>query len=99
MCSKAYSKDINLRAVSEEVWKDPDYISNYASQNSITINDEFMADETELRKMKKYAIFSDKIKLDFPSDYMGTKVLFDSTSDDTVIIKSKAFADKLRAEQ
>ncbi|MBP3709780.1 MAG: nucleoid-associated protein [Treponema sp.] len=99
LCSKAYSKDINLRAVSEEVWKDPDYISNYASQNSITINDEFMADETELRKMKKYAIFSDKIKLDFPSDYMGTKVLFDSTSDDTVIIKSKAFADKLRAEQ
>lgn len=99
LCSKTYSKNINLRAVSEEIWKDPDYISNYASQNSIAINDEFTADESELKKMKKYSIFSDKIKLDFPPDYIGNKVYTDPNKDDIVIIKSKTFADKLRAEQ
>ena len=99
LCSKTFSKDINLRAVSEEVWKDPDYISNYAATNGITINDEFTADETELKKMKKYSITSDKIKLDFPPEYIGDKVYPDPKNEDIVIIKSKAFADKLRAEQ
>ena len=99
LCSKTFSKDINLRAVSEEVWKDPDYISNYAATNGITINDEFTADETELKKMKKYSITSDKIKLDFPPEYIGDKVYPDPKNEDIVIIKSKLFADKLRAEQ
>ena len=99
LCSKTFSKDINLRAVSEEVWKDPDYISKYAATNGITINDEFTADETELKKMKKYSITSDKIKLDFPPEYIGDKVYPDPKNEDIVIIKSKLFADKLRAEQ
>lgn len=99
LCSKKHSKNINLRAVSEEVWRDPDYISNYASQNGIIINDEFTADDAELKKLHKFSIFSDNIKLDFPPDYIGCKVYTDSKEDDIVIIKSKAFADKLRAEQ
>lgn len=99
LCSRTYSKNLNLRVIGEEVWKDPDYISNYASQNNIAINDEFSADEQELKKLKKFSISSDNIKLDFPPEYFGKKVFFDSTSDDTVIIKSKSFADKLRAEQ
>ncbi len=99
LCSKTFSKDVNLRAVSEEVWKDPDYISNYAANNGITINDEFTADETELKKLKKYSIMSDKIKLDFPPEYIGDKVYPDPKKEDIVIIKSKLFADKLRAEQ
>lgn len=99
LCSKTHSKNINLRAVSEEVWKDPDYISNYASQNGIIINDEFTADDTELKKLHKYSILSDNIKLDFPPNYIGIKVYPDPKEDDIVIIKSKAFADKLRAEQ
>ncbi len=99
LCSKTYSKNINLRSVSEEVWKNPDYISNYAANNGIAINDEFTADETELKKLKKYSISSDKIKLDFPPEYIGSKVYPDSINEDIVIIKSKSFADKLRAEQ
>ena len=66
---------------------------------SITINDEFTADETELKKMKKYSITSDKIKIDFPPEYIGDKVYPDPKNEDIVIIKSKLFADKLRAEQ
>jgi len=99
LCSKTYSKDINLKAVSEAVWKDPDYISNYAANNGFIINAEFTADETELKKLKKYSISSDKIKLDFPPEYMGSQIYPDPSKDDIVIIRSKAFADKLRAEQ
>lgn len=99
LCSSTYSKNINLRTISEEVWKDPDYISNYASQNNIVINDEFTADEKELKKMSRYSIFSDRIKLDFPPEYIGDKVYLDPHNEDTVIIKSKSFADKLREEQ
>ena len=99
LCSKKHSKNINLRSVSEEVWRDPDYISNYASQKGIIINDEFTADDAELKKLHKFSIFSDNIKLDFPPEYIGCKVYTDSKEDDIVIIKSKAFADKLRAEQ
>lgn len=99
LCSKTHSRNINLRAVSEEVWKDPDYISNFASQNGIIINDEFTADDSELKKLHKFSILSDNIKLDFPPNYIGIKVYPDPKEDDIVIIKSKAFADKLRAEQ
>lgn len=99
LCSKTYSKDINLRAVSEEIWKDPDYIANYAANHGFIISDEFTADETELRKLKKYSISSDNIKLDFPPEYIGTKIYPDQSKDDIVIIRSKSFADKLRAEQ
>lgn len=99
LCSRTYSKDINLRVVSEAVWRDPDYISNYAANNGIVINDEFTVDEAELKKLKKYSIMSDKIKLDFPPDYFGEKVYPDSNNLELVIIKSKSFADKLRAEQ
>ena len=99
LCSKKHSKNINLRAISEEVWKEPDYISNYASQKGIIINDEFTADDAELKKLHKFSIISDNIKLDFPPEYIGCKVYTSSVEDDIVIIKSKAFADKLRAEQ
>ena len=85
--------------MSEEIWKDPDYIANYAANHGFIISDEFTADETELRKLKKYSISSDNIKLDFPPEYIGTKIYPDQSKDDIVIIRSKSFADKLRAEQ
>jgi len=99
LCTKTYSKEISLRSISEDVWKDPNYISNYASNNGIIINDMFEADTTELKKMKKYSISGDNIKLDFPPDYFGKKIYFAPDNDDTIIIKSKTFADKLKAEQ
>ena len=49
--------------------------------------------------MSRYSIFSDRIKLDFPPEYIGDKVYLDPHTEDTVIIKSKSFADKLREEQ
>ena len=99
ICTKSYSKNINLRIISEEVWKDPDYVSNYAANHDIIINDEFTADEKELSKLKRYSITSDGIKLDFPPEYMGEKIYLDKTKDDIVVIRSKLFAEKLRSEQ
>lgn len=92
------TENINLRSISESIWKDPNYLSNYAENNNIVINDDFTPDKNVLRTLIKYSVSSDNIRLDFPSEYMGEKIRFDNTNKDIVIIDSKSFADKLRKD-
>lgn len=96
MCKATES--INLRSVSEALWKDPNYLSNYAEKNNIIINGDFTPDKNVLKTLIKYSVSSDNIRLDFPSEYMGEKIRFDNTNKDIVIIDSKSFADKLRED-
>lgn len=92
------SQTVNIKALSETIWKDPDYIPDYAENKNIDINSEFSFDATELGKLKKYSINGDGIKLDFPPDTINTAIYIDPNNGDTLIIKSNALANSFRAE-
>jgi hypothetical protein len=96
MCSS--TGNINLKVVSEAIWKEPDYLSNYAEKNSIVINDDFVADKKVLKTFIKYFVSNDDIRLEFPSDYMGSKIRLDNADRNIIIIESTTFADKFREE-
>ena len=96
MCSS--TGNINLKVVSEAIWKEPDYLSNYAEKNSIVINDDFVAEKKVLKTFIKYFVSNDDIRLEFPSDYMGSKIRLDNADRNIIIIESTTFADKFREE-
>lgn len=98
ICSKTYSNNINLRAVAEEVWGDPDYLTRVAENNSIVINDIFVADKSELKKLTGLSFTGDKIKLTFPLDYIGDKVRIDENNPNMILIKSDILAEQIREE-
>lgn len=98
LCSKTYSNEINLRVVSEEIWKEPDYLTKYAESENISINDTFIGDKAELKKLTSYSISSDKIRLDFPTEYIGGKIRIDTKNPSIVVIESSSLASKLKEE-
>lgn len=92
------SQTINIKALSETIWKNPDYMSDYAENKNIVINSEFIADKKELKKLKIYSINGDGIKLDFPPETLNKAIYIDPNNSDTLIIKSNALANSFRAE-
>ncbi len=98
ICSKTYSNNINLRVVSEEVWNDPEYLTKVAANNNIIINDIFVADKNELKKLTGFSFTGDKIKLTFPIDYIGHKIRIDEKNPNMILINSDTLAEQIREE-
>lgn len=98
LCTKTYTNTVNLRTLAEELWHDADYLTRYAEENNIKINDQFDIDRDEIKKLNGYSVTGDSIKLAFPSEYMGKKVRFDKNNDDVIIIESKKLAERLKDE-
>lgn len=98
ICQKTYSNDIKLRVIAEEVWQDPDYLTQYAENNGIKINDTFTADKRELNKLKGLSFSGDMIKLSFPPEYIGDKIRIDDDDSSVVVIESVNLANQLREE-
>lgn len=98
LCTKTYTNTVNLRTLAEELWHDADYLTQYAEENNIKINDQFDIDRDEIKKLNGYSVAEDNIKLTFPSEYMGKKVRFDKNNSDVIIIESHKLSTRLKEE-
>jgi len=90
--------NINLRAISEQVYGDPNIITNYAEQHEISIDTEFRYDKRALRKFVQLHVNRDGINLKFSRGDVGTKIRPSEENSNQVIIESENFANALRAE-
>ena len=98
LCTIADKNSISLRSISEALWHEPDYLTRYAEENNIKINDTFDIDKKELNKLIEYSVRGDEIRLDFPSDYFGGKVRFDEKNRNIIVIESPVLATRLQEE-
>lgn len=91
-------RNINIHNLSEQIYGDPNVISNYAEVNQISIDTEFRYDAKALRKFVQINIVKDGINLKFSRGDSDTKVRLSEEEPNIVIIESEQFARALREQ-
>lgn len=92
-------REVNISAISEQIYGNRNAIRYYAEENDINIDTEFGYDKRVLRKFIQLNINKDGIKLNFSRGDLGTKVWASEDDPNQVIIESATLAAALRAEQ
>ncbi len=91
-------RNINIHNLSEQIYGDPNIISNYAEANQISIDTEFRYDAKALRKFVQINVVKDGINLKFSRGDKDTKVRLSEEKPNIVIIESEQFARAFKEE-
>lgn len=91
-------RNINIRNLSEQIYGDPDIITNYAEGQQISIDTEFRYDAKALRKFVQINVIKDGINLKFSRGDSDTKVRLSGEHPNMVIIESEQFAKAFREQ-
>jgi nucleoid-associated protein len=91
-------QNINIQALSEQIYGTTTAISDYADANNISIDTEFRYDKNSLRKFIQLSVNRDGISLKFSRGDSGTKVRLSEENPNQIIIESANFANALKAE-
>lgn len=91
-------RNINIHALSEQIYGDPNVIAEYAEQHDISIDTEFRYDKRALKRFIQLNVNKDGINLRFSRGDVGTKVRPSDENQNMVLIESEKFANALRTE-
>lgn len=91
-------RNINLQSLSEQIYGNPNTISQFAEEHQISIDSEFRYDKAALRKFVQINVTRDGINLKFSRGDGDTKVRLSEENPNVVIIESEQFADALRRQ-
>jgi len=89
-------KLVNIRTISETFYGNPDYLPNHIETFGISINGEFKAYPSTLRKFIYVRAKADDIELSFPHTALKTIVRFDQKDKSQIIIKSEKLVAKVQ---
>lgn len=89
-------KIINIRSLSETFYGNPDFLPNHIETFNMSINGEFKAHPTVLRKFIHVRAKADNIELAFPHTVFRTLVRFDQRDSTQIIIKSEKLVAKIQ---
>ncbi|MCX6246087.1 MAG: nucleoid-associated protein [Bacteroidetes bacterium] len=99
LVSSNTARVVNLHVLSEQLYKNPGKISEFAEKNKFTIDTEFRYDPKSLKSFIRLEVNADGINMKFSrGDWEKGKVRISEDDPNLVIIKSKIFADALRNE-
>lgn len=88
---------VDLKAIGEHFYGDPDILTGYADQNDIPINHDFRADATVLKQFVKIKVKADGIALDFPLSHIDDQTV--KISGNRIIIESESLVNQILHEQ
>jgi nucleoid-associated protein YejK len=89
---------ININSLSAVLFGDDSIINAYAEENNIILNTEFVSDKKTVKRLVSYYINADGIELQFPPEYLGGKISFDTNDPSLVIIRSEKFASAIKEQ-
>ncbi len=90
------SKIVNLRELSDYLYKDSDKISTYCANNDLDIDGEFKLSGAQLKKFVKVSVTAGGIKLEASRDKFSTTGISVSKDGAVVHIRSKELADAIK---
>lgn len=90
------SKIVNLRELSEYLYKDSDKIATYCADNDLDIDGEFKLSGAQLKKFVKVSVTAGGIKLEASRDKFSTTGISVSQDGAVVHIRSKELADAIK---
>jgi nucleoid-associated protein len=91
-------RNIDIRALSQQIYGDPSMIASYAENNRISIDTEFRYDKSALKKFIRIEAKADGVDLIFPRGDFNIKVRFSEENPNIVLIESEKFSKALRAQ-
>jgi nucleoid-associated protein len=90
------SKIVNLRALGEYLYSDPDRLVKYCSDNDLDIDSEFKLSGVQLKRFVQVSVSAGGIKLEASRDKFSASGISVSTDGDVVTIRSKELADAIK---
>ncbi|MCP1384782.1 nucleoid-associated protein [Runella salmonicolor] len=93
------NKIVDLRSIGEVFYGDRERLIEYANSQEKIINHEFKPDTQELKRLVVLRANADKIKLDFPLDYLRKNLVTLNEEEGQIVIKSTALLNKIISEK
>lgn len=90
------SKIVNLRELSDYLYKDSDKIATYCAANELDIDGEFKLSGAQLKKFVKVSVTAGGIKLEASREKFSASGISVSTDGNIVNIRSKELADAIK---
>lgn len=89
---------INIRDLSQHFYGNQNTVSDYATENDISLDTEFRYNKRQLKKFIKLEVNRDGINLKFSRGILNEKIRVSEEDPNIVIIESASFANALRVE-
>ena len=93
-------KTVDLNTINRMFYGENNVIEEYIENNQIPISTLFNARDNIIRRLVKFDVFADNIKISFPYELFDNETIrTDPNDENLVIIRSKNLADKIRLEE
>ncbi|MDR6194758.1 nucleoid-associated protein [Siphonobacter sp. SORGH_AS_0500] len=96
---RAHKSEIDLRKISDFFYNDSEYMTNYTLKNQIDIDHQFKAHAVELKRLVNLQIVADKIRMNFPLNYLDSEKITYNLETGTIVIDSPELIQNIISER